>query len=99
MVYIPYKTTITAGDITRDTSDYVAKTLGSKINFMRRMYTKTTGYTQQNYRTANTITKQATTLPQVRGVNKLTVNTDITTNLPKASPPMANLLSGDNGKY
>ena len=70
-MYIPYITTRTVGDLTRNEKD-VALPLRRLTNIMRRTYTVTTGYTQQNYRLNNTVTNQTNLIPSVKQINKVT---------------------------
>lgn len=61
--YIPYHTTIPLGDVLRDPTQRETQATTSLVNFMRRFYVRQTGYTQQNYSTRNTLTKQTLLAP------------------------------------
>jgi len=74
-MYIPYRTSITSGDITRDMVNVGQATVGRIINYMRNTYSSKTGYTQQNYGTSNTVSPQTNAITRYKTVNKPTPNT------------------------
>lgn len=68
--YIPYRSTITAGDELRPPVN-IALRIGQNINWFKSIYSLFTGYTQQQYRSANTVTVQTNALSGVNNEVKV----------------------------
>ena len=84
--YIPYRTTRILGDITREGDFKLNAGLTKLYNIMSYRYAKDTQYTQQNYSTRNTYTKQ-TLAPPVKKIGENVSMPDylsMTSNIPKA---------------
>lgn len=85
MVYIPYRTTFTAGDETRVPNLICQVGLGQVVNFMERTYAEHTGYTMQKYKSSNTVTPQTNVFIRTKNRNKPTPKTLDGSNKPKSS--------------
>lgn len=72
MVWIPYRTTITQGDINRNPVDICRVALGKMVNYTAVRYPYITGYTMQHYRSANIVTPQTNAIITTKVNNKLT---------------------------
>lgn len=80
--YIPYRTTLNAGDVLRNpfsVADYLAKSL---VNYFWSRHALLTGYTQQDYATMSLDTIQHFSRPDLRKIVPLTVGSDQTSNKP-----------------
>jgi len=85
--YIPYRTTKPMGDVLREGDYRLNAGLTKLYNYMSYRYARDTEYTQQNYSTRNTFTKQ-TLAPPVKKIGedmRMPDYLSMTSNIPKAS--------------
>lgn len=86
--WFPYRTTKILGDVSREGDGKLNAGLTRLYNVMSYRYTKDTQYTQQNYSTRNTFTKQ-TLAPPVKKIGdnvRMPDYLSMTSNIPKAAP-------------
>lgn len=80
--YIPYRTTLNAGDVLRNPFSVAGYLAGSMLNFFWSRHELLTGYTQQNYQTASIVSIQHFSRPDLRKPIVTTVSQDNTSNKP-----------------
>lgn len=83
--YIPYRTTITAGDSLRNPNNGVSEALGSMVNFARKFWPKYNGYTFGRYNHGSIVTPIFLALSKT-AKGKPTTKLDLVTNVPKGKP-------------
>lgn len=83
MSWIPYRSSITSGDILRPMINICRVTLGQMVNFTALRYPDITGYTMQHYNQGNIVTPQTNAIVKTVVINRMTPSQLSGSNIPK----------------
>lgn len=71
-MWLPYRSSLSFGDILRDPVNICRVALGQMVNFTALRYPYITGYTMQHYSNGNIVSPQTNAIVRTKVANKLT---------------------------